>query len=79
MPHLRKLMGKLKLAVNDEKIRICKVPEGEFNFYGSRPSDRGDWPRLDGSLDARILNARRRAGLGSRPGGVDRVQKRRNY
>src|SRR3974390_860316 len=32
--HLRKLMGKLKLTVNDEKTRICKVPEGEFNFLG---------------------------------------------
>src|SRR5216684_3301718 len=25
-------MGKLKLTVNDEKTRICKVPEGEFDF-----------------------------------------------
>jgi RNA-directed DNA polymerase len=32
--HLRRLMGKLKLTVNEEKIRICKVPEGEFNFLG---------------------------------------------
>jgi group II intron reverse transcriptase/maturase len=32
--HLRKLMGKLKLTVNEEKTRICKVPEGEFNFLG---------------------------------------------
>src|SRR5215468_5926306 len=32
--HLRTLMGKLKLTVNEEKTRICKVPEGEFNFLG---------------------------------------------
>src|SRR5258708_8229768 len=31
---LRELMGKLKLTVNEEKTRICKVPEGEFNFLG---------------------------------------------
>jgi hypothetical protein len=27
-------MGKLKLTVNDEKTRICKVPEEEFDFLG---------------------------------------------
>jgi RNA-directed DNA polymerase len=27
-------MGKLKLAVNEAKTRICKVPEGEFDFLG---------------------------------------------
>jgi len=32
--HLRALMGKLKLTVNEEKTRICRVPEGEFNFLG---------------------------------------------
>jgi RNA-directed DNA polymerase len=31
---LRALMGKLKLQVNEEKTRICKVPEGEFDFLG---------------------------------------------
>ena len=32
--HLRAIMGKLKLAMNEEKTRICKVPEGEFDFLG---------------------------------------------
>ena len=27
-------MGKLKLTVNEEKTRICKVPGGEFDFLG---------------------------------------------
>jgi RNA-directed DNA polymerase len=31
---LCKIMGKLKLTVNEEKTRICKVPEGEFDFLG---------------------------------------------
>ena len=31
---MHKLMGKLKLTVNAEKTRICKVPEGEFDFLG---------------------------------------------
>jgi len=31
---LREIMGKLKLTVNEEKTRICKVPEGEFEFLG---------------------------------------------
>jgi RNA-directed DNA polymerase len=34
LQHLRKLMCKLKLTVNEEKTRISKVPEGEFNFLG---------------------------------------------
>jgi group II intron reverse transcriptase/maturase len=32
--HLRALMGKLKLTVNEEKTRICKVPESAFDFLG---------------------------------------------
>jgi len=31
---MRELMGKLKLTVNAEKTRICKVPDGEFDFLG---------------------------------------------
>jgi hypothetical protein len=34
LQQLRKIMSKLKLAVNEEKTRICKVPEGEFDFLG---------------------------------------------
>jgi hypothetical protein len=29
------LMGKLTLTVNEEKTRICKVPEGRFTFHVS--------------------------------------------
>lgn len=31
---LREIMGKLKLTVNEEKTRVCKVPDGEFDFLG---------------------------------------------
>ena len=31
---LREIMGKLKLTVSEEKTRICKVPEGAFDFLG---------------------------------------------
>jgi RNA-directed DNA polymerase len=34
LQQLRKIMSKLKLMVNEEKTRICKVPEGEFDFLG---------------------------------------------
>src|SRR5215468_8220209 len=32
--YLRAIMGKLKLTVNEEKTRICRVPDGEFDFLG---------------------------------------------
>jgi group II intron reverse transcriptase/maturase len=32
--HLREIMSKLKLTVNEEKTRICRVPDGEFDFLG---------------------------------------------
>ena len=34
LQRLREIMGKLKLTVNEEKTRICKVPEQEFDFLG---------------------------------------------
>jgi group II intron reverse transcriptase/maturase len=34
LARMREIMGKLKLTVNEEKTRICKVPEGEFDFLG---------------------------------------------
>ena len=34
LQQMRELMGKLKLTVNEDKTRICKVPEGEFDFLG---------------------------------------------
>jgi hypothetical protein len=34
LSRLREIMGKLKLTVNEEKTRICRIPEGEFDFLG---------------------------------------------
>ncbi len=34
LTHLREIMGKLKLTVNEEKTRICKVPAEHFDFLG---------------------------------------------
>jgi RNA-directed DNA polymerase len=31
---LREIMSKLKLQVNEEKTRICRMPEGQFDFLG---------------------------------------------
>jgi RNA-directed DNA polymerase len=31
---LREIMGRLKLTVNEEKTRICRIPEGDFDFLG---------------------------------------------
>jgi hypothetical protein len=34
LSRMREIMDKLKLTVNEEKTRICEVPEGEFDFLG---------------------------------------------
>jgi len=34
LQRLREITGKLKLTINEEKTRICTVPEGEFDFLG---------------------------------------------
>jgi group II intron reverse transcriptase/maturase len=34
LQRMRDLMSRLKLTVNEEKTRICEVPEGEFDFLG---------------------------------------------
>ena len=34
LQRMRELMGKLKLTVNEEKTRICRVPDEQFDFLG---------------------------------------------
>jgi RNA-directed DNA polymerase len=34
LQRMREIMSKLKLTVNEEKTRICKVPEEAFDFLG---------------------------------------------
>jgi RNA-directed DNA polymerase len=34
LQRMREIMGQLKLKVNEEKTRICKVPAGKFDFLG---------------------------------------------
>jgi RNA-directed DNA polymerase len=34
MTAMREIMGRLKLTVNEEKTRICDLPEGRFDFLG---------------------------------------------
>jgi len=36
LQQMRDLMGKLKLTVNEEKTRICKVPEGASTSWATR-------------------------------------------
>ena len=37
--HLRAIMGKLKLTVNEKKTRICKVPDRRVRLPGLSRSD----------------------------------------
>ena len=34
MTAMRTIMGRLKLTVNEEKTRICDLPDGRFDFLG---------------------------------------------
>jgi len=34
MNAMREMMGRLKLRVNEEKTRLCRVPESTFDFLG---------------------------------------------
>ena len=50
LSRMREIMDKLKLTVNEEKTRICKVPQGEFDFLGytfgrmySKPTGKAYW------------------------------------
>ena len=36
LQRLRELMGGLKLTVNEEKTRICRIPEGSSTSWGTR-------------------------------------------
>ena len=56
LQQLRKIMGKLKLTVNDEKTQICRVPEGEVRL-----------PGLHVRTDVLQRRTRPRARLGYRP------------
>ena len=49
LQRLREIMGKLKLTVNEEKTRICKLPEGEFGPDRRAPATNPG--RLRASLD----------------------------
>ena len=34
MSAMREMMARLKLTVNEEKTRLCRVPESSFDFVG---------------------------------------------
>ena len=71
LARMRQLMGKLKLTVNEEKTRICKVPEGEFDFlgysFGRMYSARTGQARLGYPPSARYSSSARRQAPGLTP------------
>ena len=74
LQRLRGIMGKLKLTVNEEKTRICKVPEGEFDFLGYRePASRtwgtGHRGRASSAWSRMSTRSPPDRGLGKRPQG----------
>ena len=69
--HLREIMGKLKLAVNEEKTRICKVPKGEAESTLPRQPRENRYLRLlcdeALALARRAASRERRVQLGVEP------------
>ena len=67
LQRLREIMGKLKLTVNEEKTRICKVPEGEFDFlgftFGRMYSARTGKARIATGPQRRVSSARSRRSM----------------
>ncbi len=47
---MRQIMGRLRLTVNEEKTRTCRLPEDEFDFlgytFGRRYSPKTGWPYI---------------------------------
>ena len=60
LQRMREIMGKLKLTVNEEKTRICKVPEGEFDFWVTRLE--GGIRRRQGGLESPCGRRRKASG-----------------
>ena len=61
LQQLRKIMSKLKLTVNEEKTRVCKIPEGGFDFlgytFGRMYSARTGKARLGQRMSQNVLTA----------------------
>jgi hypothetical protein len=77
-------MSKLKLTVNEEKTRICKVPQGEFDLLGFTfgrmysvllAQVRKKRPNFANAPPARVFASARNSDSGS-PGSVQRATER---